>query len=154
MDKEKFKKYLEERRIILDNGCWVLPNNRTRYPKIWFESKAYQLSKIVKLIYQNIEIKNLALHSCDNDRCWNPEHIFDGTHTDNINDSLAKGRSIPVGSRADRTKTKCLRGHEYNEQNTSYYRKRDGTLNKVCRICRQNNDIKRRKFQSGKHLDR
>lgn len=34
----------------------------------------------------------MVLHRCDNRRCCNPDHLFLGDHSDNLDDASAKGR--------------------------------------------------------------
>ena len=41
---------------------------------------------------QKVPIGKVVMHSCDNPRCVNPDHLSIGTQRDNILDSIRKGR--------------------------------------------------------------
>ena len=43
-----------------------------------------------------------VLHRCDNPPCVRPDHLFIGTHTDNMRDMFAKGRRKTVAHSGDR----------------------------------------------------
>jgi len=52
---------------------------------------AYQVA------FGDIPEKMLVLHKCDNTLCVNPNHLFLGTHQDNMNDMRVKGRARNAG---------------------------------------------------------
>lgn len=41
---------------------------------------------------ESIPLGQNALHKCDNAHCVNPDHIFFGSHADNVHDKINKGR--------------------------------------------------------------
>ena len=43
-----------------------------------------------------------VLHHCDNPPCFRDEHLFPGTHADNMEDKRRKGRASRAGGRARR----------------------------------------------------
>ena len=76
-------------------GCWEWIGTITNegYGVFGVEggfSSAHRFSW--KIHYGDIPDGLLVLHKCDNRKCVNPEHLFLGTHQDNMRDKIAKGR--------------------------------------------------------------
>lgn len=67
----------------------------------------------------------VARHTCDNPPCCRPDHLLVGTHSDNMLDSVARGRHRQT------RKTHCAHGHEFTPENT--YVSRDG--HRRCSAC-------------------
>jgi HNH endonuclease len=89
----------------LTTGCWEWqhhPHNgygqfKTSIaikPRKYF--KAHRASWIINI--GEIPRNMLVLHTCDNRKCVNPEHLWLGTAKDNVNDMFAKGRNCEITS--------------------------------------------------------
>lgn len=71
-------------------------------------------------------------HTCDNPPCVNPDHLYDGSHAQNMQDMVDRGRAC----NAYGTATHCPNGHEYTEENVYWY-KPPSRKNKtrICKTC-------------------
>lgn len=81
------------------DGCWIWRAciGRQGYGRFGLGSRASGTASAHHVAW---EITNgprgglWVLHKCDNKACVRPEHLFLGTHADNMRDMVAKGRSL------------------------------------------------------------
>jgi len=83
---------------IITSGCWEwrgAGDNRGygQYTYLGSKYKAHRFSWMLK--HKTIQDGLWVLHKCDNKCCVNPDHLFLGTASDNMQDCLSKGRHIP-----------------------------------------------------------
>jgi hypothetical protein len=96
------KEKLLSRIIKQPTGCWEW-QGATRgngYGVMAFAGKKNLATHRMSYIAHNGDIPEnlLVCHTCDNRKCINPDHLFLGTHSDNMKDALKKGRLfIPEG---------------------------------------------------------
>ena len=88
-----------DRRLIDNAGCWNYtgPLDTDGYGQIGQQKDGKYFSyRIHRLAYEAwvgpIPDGLLVCHTCDNRRCFNPEHLFTGTRTDNHTDMENKQR--------------------------------------------------------------
>lgn len=74
--------------------CWLWnASKREGYGRFRVNGKHVTAHRFSwELFYGPIPEGKSVLHKCDNPECPNPEHLFLGTHRDNMDDMLAKDR--------------------------------------------------------------
>lgn len=91
-----------------NSGCWLWCGARygNGYGYFKFGKGGIPAHRFAWRLYNGeIPAGLLVCHRCDNRVCVNPEHLFVGSHSDNLNDMHAKGRNnTPRGERHIRAK--------------------------------------------------
>lgn len=110
------------------DGCWEWTGSRTNKAYGQF----YDGLRGVRAHRYSWEIEHGAipsgacvLHRCDDPICVRPDHLFLGSHAENMADMTTKRRHWC------QRKTHCPKGHAYTEGNT--YRKSSGA--RQCKAC-------------------
>jgi HNH endonuclease len=79
----------------IENGCWIWNACRSDkgYGLIGYAGKSRRAHRLAWEVFRGPIPKGAqVLHRCDTPPCINPDHLFLGTHGDNMNDRLVKGR--------------------------------------------------------------
>ena len=132
---------IKSRVQIDENSCWIWVGSKTRAGagkiKCYEFKSPLTVSRIVAYLCKNFDINSKleVCHNCpnkDNPSCVNPDHLFIGTHFDNMRDAVNKKQW------SKQRNTHCKNGHEYNEENTRIDGKNQGRPKRSCRICDRN----------------
>lgn len=87
---------------VFYNGarCWEWTASRfhTGYGSIRIAGKLRYAHRVAyEISFGNTQSRLDVLHKCDNPPCVNPEHLFAGTHKENMDDMVRKGRQRKPG---------------------------------------------------------
>ena len=79
------------------NGCKIWPRGKftSGRAQVKIGKNIFVGSRIVleRKLGRKINENMYALHTCDNPSCVNENHLWEGTHQDNMDDMVKKGRS-------------------------------------------------------------
>jgi hypothetical protein len=126
------------KRAIMPSGCWEWTAARANngYGRISWKGHVERVHRVAAHLALGLDLRSAAVvcHRCDNPPCFNPEHLFIGTLSDNTQDMIGKGRGYagPVPH------THCHRGHPLAGDNLMILGKHQ---QRRCRTCR--NDAQR-----------
>jgi hypothetical protein len=110
------------------SGCWIWTGAKSKkgYGRFKFRGKLVSPHRF------SWELRNgpipkgegfhgtCVCHKCDNPRCVNPDHLFLGTHKDNMRDAIAKGRIVLGGARGERIGVSKLTDEKVKEIRNLY----------------------------------
>jgi len=83
---------------VSETGCWEWQGSLDKdgYGLFW-DGEKQKNARAHRFAYERLHgpLGNLqACHRCDNPACVRPEHLFEGTNKDNMDDKAEKGRTL------------------------------------------------------------
>ena len=89
-DVERFWKKVEK-----TESCWLWTGANTKkgYGRFKIKAKLHSPHRVsLSLSIGSICLDKQVCHKCDNPSCVRPDHLFEGTRSDNMKDAFSKGR--------------------------------------------------------------
>jgi len=106
------REHIERRTMTVpESGCWLWTGgtNNLLYGHFKVEGKNYYAHRASYELHKGpIPDGYEVCHTCDVPLCVNPDHLFVGTHKDNMSDSARKGRAKQPKFRSDHTAPRSM----------------------------------------------
>lgn len=112
-------RYFSKERIeVTPDGCWIwqMAKNQKGYGLVKYKDKMRLVHRLVLEEKLGMPIKNYACHICHNPSCVNPEHLYDGTQSENMTDMYSSRRETKIGSKNGFSKLKETQVKEIKER--------------------------------------
>lgn len=96
MTESDYSRFLEKVHFEPMSGCWLWNGSyaTSGYGAFAINGKNYRAHRVSYQHHQGDFSADLVVcHSCDNKACVNPDHLWLGTHLDNVMDRVRKNRS-------------------------------------------------------------
>ena len=100
--KNILKRFEDKYEAVTESGCWIWTAAlwmNERYGAFWVDDtfnngRMTGAHRASIYLYRGIKAQSSEsiCHKCDNTLCVNPDHLFIGSHTDNMKDMVSKGR--------------------------------------------------------------
>jgi hypothetical protein len=90
------KERLATKTAVLKSGCWTFTGGQDSwgYGAIYLNGATIGAHRASWLVHVGSISDGLhVLHKCDNRQCVNPNHLYLGTHQDNMKDKATRGRN-------------------------------------------------------------
>lgn len=137
------ERLFENRRIDPITNCWLWTGKLQYYGHALIKIN-YKSMTVPRAAYEEFigPLKDFCLHKreCPNAHCFNPNHLYDGTQSENRMDEMAVNKRDGFGAAINRReRTHCPKGHEFGP-NPPYHHG-----GRVCVTCQKEHGIARRK---------
>ena len=121
---------------VAGHWLWTFPLGTWGYGQTRHDGKTWKVHKLYMFLkYGPSDL--LDLHKCRYRNCFNPEHLYRGTDSDNANDSVKDGTKNFL-----RRSNVCSEGHKIEGSNVYWHHfPKRHKVYKRCRICRER-DVK------------
>ena len=95
---------------VTESGCWLWEANTNAggYGTIGYKGKIVKAHRLSYILHNGDIPDGLhVLHKCDVRCCVNPDHLFVGTHLDNMRDCSKKGRKSKKPVNVGESNARC-----------------------------------------------
>jgi hypothetical protein len=144
-----YKKLMSKAKLVENHFLWFGATTGGDHGVITIRPNKYLIGRLSLFLVNKLKLndKLQALHKeaiCTYKNCWNPEHLYVGTQSDNMRDAIITGNHFWIKNKKQR-KTHCECGKLLNPDRDS--------RTSVCRDCHKRRCKERNLRASGPQPD-